>query len=112
MLEVFYSNVLYSKIINTEVEPYRATDMLPKARRVGLLAVQSSRVMQAVFSRVYSLGSRLGGVRTFLSVFPCRQIHFWLFVRGRSGPQYRVGKDQEAFSCTHTDLVGFQGTCS
>ncbi len=39
MLEVFYSNVLYSKIIDTEVEPYRATDMFPKAGQVGLLKV-------------------------------------------------------------------------
>ncbi len=39
MLEVFFSNVLYSKIIDTEVEPYRATDMFPKAGRVGLFKV-------------------------------------------------------------------------
>jgi hypothetical protein len=39
MLEVFYSNVLYSKFINTKVKSYRPIDMFPKAGHVGLFKV-------------------------------------------------------------------------
>ncbi len=81
-----------------------------KGRACG--AVQSSHGVQAIFSRVNSLGSRLGGVRTFLFVFPCRQIHSWLFFWGCNGWQYCLEKGRGAFSCTLTNQVGFQGTYS
>ncbi len=59
MLEVFYSNVLYSKIIDTEVKPYRATDMFPKAERVGLfkVAMLCELFFQEFIARIPAWGS-------------------------------------------------------
>jgi hypothetical protein len=38
----FTSNVFYSKVIHTRVEPDGATDMFPEAWRVGLFKVSMS----------------------------------------------------------------------
>jgi hypothetical protein len=60
MLEVLYSNVLYSKIIDTEVDPYRATDVFPKAWHVGLFKIAmecESLFLRVYFARILAWGS-------------------------------------------------------
>jgi hypothetical protein len=59
MLEVFYSNVLYSKIIDTKVEPYMATDVFPKAGRAGLfkVAMECEPFFKSLFARIPAWGS-------------------------------------------------------